>query len=221
MPPAVRRYGPRSRRCRCRATLPRSGSARSGHQRLAGRPPCHAADPVAGAGAAGPAAGSARHRPGNPARARRPDRLLRGSRHLPAATAGRGHAPAVAVRPGCAGPADRLRRPAQGRPRRDPVRLPEPARKPQADGPGPAHPRQHGHLPNPAHRTTDITGPDQPGPPAQRARRREDHRITEVTQALTRTTPAGWAGRFWPGIRRWRWSCRASALRVLSARQAR
>jgi hypothetical protein len=28
-------------------------------------------------------------------------------------------------------------------------------------------------------------------------------------------------GRFWPGIRRWRWSCRASALRVLPARQAR
>ena len=32
-------------------------------------------------------------------------------------------------------PADPLRRPAQGRPRSGPVRLPEPARRPQADGP--------------------------------------------------------------------------------------
>ena len=57
------------------------------------------------------------------------------------------------------GPADRLRRPAQGGPRRHPVRLPEPAREPQADRPGSPRPRQHGHLPGPAHRTADLPGP--------------------------------------------------------------
>ena len=78
------------------------------------------ADPAARGGAAGPAAGSARHRPGHPPRPRRADHLLREPRHLPAAATGGRHAPAAAVRRGRTGPASRLRRPAQGRPRSEP-----------------------------------------------------------------------------------------------------